>query len=173
MQPFLEYVLEDLVNWTDSQDSFVFILPSKRAGFFLRNHIARRAPGALLLPEIWSIEDFVQEISGIRTAGSLHLLFRLYEAYLDQDGLDRESFGDFMKWGPLLLQDFNEIDRYLTPAEKLFQTLSALNEIRQWTPDLPLDLNDAATLIHGIEIRGLLSLDAAAEGQAQRWPTFV
>lgn len=135
MQPFLEYVLEDLDDWTDSPGSFVFVLPSKRAGFFLRDHIARRASGAMLLPEIWSIEDFVQEISGIRTAGTLHLLFRLYEAYLDQNGLEQESFGDFMKWGPLLLQDFNEIDRYLTPADELFKTLSALNEIRQWTPD--------------------------------------
>ena len=135
MQPFLEYVLEDLDDWSTQPGSFVFVLPSKRAGFFLRNHIARKAPGALLVPEIWSIEEFIQEISGLRTAGTLHLLFGLYEAYLDQDGLEQESFGDFMKWGPLLLQDFNEIDRYLAPADELFQTLSALNQIRHWTPD--------------------------------------
>ena len=33
----------------------------------------------------------------------------------------------------MLLQDFNEIDRHLVDAEALFETLSALNELKHWT----------------------------------------
>ncbi|MBC2838073.1 PD-(D/E)XK nuclease family protein [Robiginitalea sp. SC105] len=135
MQSFLDSVLDDLPEWQADPTSFVFILPSKRAGFFLRSRMAQRAQKTFISPRIWSIEDFVADISGLRYAGQLHLIFRLYEAYLDQDGVENESFSDFAKWAPLLLQDFNEIDRYLVATDRLFETLAALKEIRNWTPD--------------------------------------
>ncbi len=135
MQSFLDSVLDDLPEWQSDPSSFVFVLPSKRAGFFLKTRMAERATSTFLSPPIWSIEDFVAEISGLRYAGTLHLLFRLYEACLDQDGVAQESFADFTKWGQTLLQDFNEADRYLVDTDRLFDTLAALNEIRNWTPD--------------------------------------
>lgn len=97
--------------------------------------MAKRARRTILAPEIWSIEDFIEHISGLRYAPDPHLLFRLYEAYLDQQVIEKESFEDFAKWGMLLLQDFNELDRYLVDAETLFHTLANLQEIRNWTPD--------------------------------------
>lgn len=135
MQSFLDSVLDDLPEWQSDPSSFVYVLPSKRAGFFLKNRMAQRAAGTFLAPPIWSIEDFVAEISGLRYAGTLHLLFRLYEACLDQEGVQQESFAEFIKWGQTLLQDFNEADRYLVDTDRLFDTLGALNEIRNWTPD--------------------------------------
>ena len=135
MASFLDSVLDLLPDWETDPASHVFVLPSKRAGFFLRNRMARRARRTMLAPEIWSIEDFIEHISGLRYAPEPHLLFRLYEAYLDQEVIEKESFDDFAKWGMLLLQDFNELDRYLVDAESLFQTLANLQEIRNWTPD--------------------------------------
>ena len=132
---FLDSVLEMLPEWETSPASHVFVLPSKRAGFFLRDRMAKRARRTMLAPEIWSIEDFIEHISGLRYASDPHLLFRLYEAYLDQGVIEKESFDDFAKWGMLLLQDFNELDRYLVDAESLFQTLANLQQIRNWAPD--------------------------------------
>ena len=134
MSSFLDSVL-DRVDWETDPESHVFVLPSKRAGFFLRNLMAHRAKRAMLSPEIWSIEDFIERISGLKYAQEPYLLFSLYEAYLDQDGLEKEPFDDFIKWGALLLQDFNELDRYLVDAPALFQTLASLKEIRNWSPD--------------------------------------
>ncbi len=135
MASFLESILDLYPDWEADPASHVFVLPSKRAGFFLRNLMANRVKRAMLSPEIWSIEDFVERISGLRYAQEPHLLFSLYEAYLDQDGLEKEAFDDFIKWGALLLQDFNELDRYLIDAPSLFQTLANLKEIRNWSPD--------------------------------------
>ncbi|MEJ2584246.1 MAG: PD-(D/E)XK nuclease family protein [Robiginitalea sp.] len=135
MQSFLESVLHDFTSWKTNPEDCIFILPSKRAGFFLKNLMARKAGNTLLAPRILSIENFVEQLSGLRYATPTKLLFSLYEAYLDQDGIEKESFFDFSKWGQMLLQDFNEIDRYLVETDEFFRFLSSIQEIKQWTLD--------------------------------------
>ena len=135
MQSFLESVLDDFTLWKTRPEYCLFVLPSKRAGFFLKNLMARKAGKTLLAPQISSIENFVGEISGLRYATPTALLFTLYEAYLDQEGIEKESFFDFSKWGQMLLQDFNEIDRYLVDTDEFFRFLSSIQELRQWTLD--------------------------------------
>jgi hypothetical protein len=135
MQSFLESVLDDFTLWKTRPEECLFVLPSKRAGFFLKNLMAKKAGKTLLAPQISSIENFVGEISGLRYATPTKLLFTLYEAYLDQEGIEKESFFDFSKWGQMLLQDFNEIDRYLVDTDEFFRFLSSIQELRQWTLD--------------------------------------
>jgi hypothetical protein len=135
MQTFLESVLDEFTLWKTSPLDTVFVLPSKRAGFFLKSLMARKAGAPIFSPEIWSIEDFLEHLSGLRYASPSKLLFCLYEAFLDQPGIEKESFYEFSKWGRTLVQDFNEVDRYLVPEKAFFQHLGSLQEIRHWTPD--------------------------------------
>lgn len=135
MESFLDSVLDDFTSWKTNPEDCLFILPSKRAGFFLRNLMAQKAGKSLLAPQILSIENFVEQVSGLRYATPTKLLFSLYEAYLDQEGLEKESFFDFSKWGQMLLQDFNEIDRYLVDTDEFFRFLGSIQEIRHWTLD--------------------------------------
>jgi hypothetical protein len=75
-------------------------------------------------PEIISIEEFIQEISGIRSVDSVELLFEFYEVYLSITDKDKqESFENFANWAKTLLQDFNEIDRYLLEPNKILKYL--------------------------------------------------
>ncbi|WP_088339876.1 PD-(D/E)XK nuclease family protein [Robiginitalea sediminis] len=135
MESFLNSVLDAYPDWKAHPEKVSFVLPSKRAGFFLRHAMAQKAGKALLAPEIWSIESLVSHIAGMRYVPPLHAVFHLYEAYLDTPGGEKESFYDFAKWAPTLLQDFNETDRYLVDAEALFEHLAALKELRNWLPD--------------------------------------
>ncbi|MCO5725774.1 PD-(D/E)XK nuclease family protein [Robiginitalea marina] len=135
MKTFLESVLDEFPLWNTSPLDCVFILPSKRAGFFLKNLMARKAGAPIFCPEIWSIEDFLEHLSGLRYASPSKLHFSLYETLLEQEGVEKESFYDFSKWGRTLLQDFNEVDRYLVPEKTFFAHLGSLQEIRHWTPD--------------------------------------
>ena len=135
MTSFLEFTLDQYPEWEDSPSKYVFILPSKRAGYFLKHLMAKRVKRSLIAPEIWSIEDFVAHIAGLNYASEVQLLFNLYEVYLSQEAQEHESFEAFSKWGPQLIQDFNEIDRYLIDSKLLFNTLSNLQEIRNWSPD--------------------------------------
>ena len=135
MPSFLEYALEQYPEGENNPSDTVFVLPSKRAGYFLKNLMAKRAKKTLIAPEILSIEDFIARISETRLASESELIFKLYSVYLDHEKMEKESFESFAKWGMMLLQDFNEIDRYLIDSSLLFSTLSNLQQIRNWNPD--------------------------------------
>ena len=44
-----------------------------------------------------------------------------------------ESFNTFSKWGQIILQDFNEIDRFLVDEEHIFDYLKSIQEINHWS----------------------------------------
>ena len=126
MQSFLNQIIEELWKKNASFDNLVFILPGKRAGTFLKNGISEIVGRTIFAPEIYSIESFIEVISGLSYATSTQQLFELYSSYLQTGTDEKESFYSFSKWGQILLQDFNEIDRYLVPPDKLFSYLSVI-----------------------------------------------
>ncbi len=133
MQSFLEEIVDQIRNTQVPLEHTVFVLPSKRAGTFLRNYIAKTSKGKTIFsPNIYSIEGFVEEISCLSLASHTQQIFELYYSYLEQNTGENDSFIDFSKWGQTLLQDINEIDRYLIDSKKLFAHLSAIQEINHW-----------------------------------------
>ncbi|WP_149304336.1 PD-(D/E)XK nuclease family protein [Pareuzebyella sediminis] len=133
MQNFLEEVVKEVWPKYGSLEDIIFILPSKRAGVFLKRAIANNTHRTIFLPEIFSIEHFIEKISGISYANSTQQLFNLYQAYVDTNSTEAESFFKFSKWSLTLLHDFNEIDRYLVSASQLFSNLAAIQEINHWS----------------------------------------
>ena len=132
MRSFLDEIVNSIHSEQESFEDVIFVLPSKRAGTFLRNSIANITDKTIFSPEIYSIEEFVGNISGLSIATNTQQLFELYYAYLDQAKNEQENYLDFSKWGQTLLQDINEIDRYLIDTGKLFSNLSAIQEINHW-----------------------------------------
>ncbi len=132
MQSFLQEIVKQISNEQVSLENTVFVLPSKRAGTFLRNSIAKFTSKTIFSPDIFSIEGFVENISGLTYASNTEQLFQLYYSYLKQNKEDQDNFIDFTKWGQTLLQDIIEIDRYLINTGKLFSNLSAIQEINHW-----------------------------------------
>ena len=132
MDSFLEHVVHTYYNEHGSFENTVFVLPSKRAGSYLKKGISKITLKPIFSPEIYSIEEFVCKISGLSTATNTQQLFELYYAYLEHCENGQETFLDFSKWGQTLLQDFNEIDRYLIDTGRLFSNLSAIQEINHW-----------------------------------------
>jgi len=135
MQSFLEEVVAAIRTTYASLEDLVFILPSKRAGTFVRNAIAETAHTTEFAPEIHSIESFIEQISGIEYASNTEQLFELYNVYEQLTKGEKDNFYAFSKWGQTLVQDFNEIDRYLIDSTQLFNNLSAIQEIGAWSPD--------------------------------------
>ena len=113
MLSFIEEVVDSVKQEHGALDAIVFVLPSKRAGTFLRNAIANTTDKTLYAPEIYSIERFVEKISGLTYATNTQQLFELYATYLKSFKGKKDKFSVFSKWAQTLLQDFNEIDRYL------------------------------------------------------------
>jgi hypothetical protein len=111
----------------------VIVLPNKRAKIFLVEALKRQTEENIFSPEIISIEDFIQEISGIRTVDPIELLFEFYEVYLSiTQKKDQQSFELFANWAKTLLQDFNEIDRYLLDSNHVLSYLKDIEDIKKW-----------------------------------------
>ncbi|MTE27070.1 PD-(D/E)XK nuclease family protein [Winogradskyella ouciana] len=134
MESFIQTVLVNLKKKNLNLEDLHFILPSKRAGTFLKHQLSSVLNQPIFSPHILSIEEFVEELSGLKSLPNSELLFKLYEAYKSlTNKSETESFELFSKWAQILLQDFNEIDRYLVEHEKIFDYLSAIKELDHWS----------------------------------------
>jgi len=133
MQSFIQDVVQDVLKNNSDLGKTIFILPSKRAGVFLKKALSSSLTKTILAPEIYSIEDFIEKVSKLVTANTTTQLFELYNAYLNVGDNDKESFDSFLKWGQILLQDFNEVDRYLVDANSLYQNVAAIQEVNHWS----------------------------------------
>ena len=131
---FLDKIAQTLLDdYSDRLANTIVVLPNKRAKIFLIEALKNRVTSNILSPAIISIEEFVQDIAGIRTVDSIELLFEFYEAYLSiTEKTNQQSFETFANWGKTLLQDFNEIDRYLLIPNHLLSYLKDIEDIKKW-----------------------------------------
>ena len=134
MKTFIFDVIEDLHNNAINISDITFVLPSKRAGVFLRHELPKVISQTIFSPKIISIETFVEDLSQLKSVSNTELLFEFYNTYnaLTNDK-DADCFESFSKWGQILLQDFNEIDRYLIPQENIFNYLSDIQDLKHWS----------------------------------------
>lgn len=130
---FLEEVLDDLERRQIAFDACRFVLPGKRSGTFLKQHIARRLERPIFAPEIFSIQEFMEQRSGMQQATSLESLLLLHKAYRASGLGDQTDFSGFVQWGQTLLQDFMAIDGNLLPPGEILNYLSAIKELDHWS----------------------------------------
>jgi hypothetical protein len=124
---------EILKSHSNTLLDLVVILPNKRAKVFLLAELKKTVSDNIFAPNIISIEDFIKDIAGIRSVDSVELLFEFYNVYLSVTEKDQqESFESFANWAKTLLQDFNEIDRYLLEPDKILKYLENIKEIEHW-----------------------------------------
>lgn len=109
------------------------VLPNKRARVFLLDVFRNKVENPFFAPNIISIEEFIQDLSGIRVVDSIELLFEFYEVYVGLvEENDRQAFEKFANWAKILLQDFNEVDRYLLEPDYVFSYLKDIEVLKRW-----------------------------------------
>lgn len=113
----------------------MIILPSKRAKVFLLNEIKSLVDEPVFAPTIWSVEEFVAEMSGIEKLDAVALLFEFYEVYKKSTPNHFQDFETFSTWAKMLLTDFNEIDRYLLDPKHVFSYLKDIEDLKHWAVD--------------------------------------
>ncbi|MCK5136950.1 MAG: PD-(D/E)XK nuclease family protein [Bacteroidales bacterium] len=131
MQPILESLAIHLIQTSghDLGDCRI-ILPNRRSGLFLQRHLARHSHDVRWSPRIYAINDFISEISLLKTTDPIELLFILYDIY---EGCVEhpEPFDEFYFWGEIMLNDFDELDKYLVDANMLFSNIIDLKDIEE------------------------------------------
>lgn len=135
---FLDTIAQAYIENFDDLSDFCFVFPNKRAGTFFRRALSQQlGPRVMLAPEIASISDFVEKLSGLETASRIDQLFRLFNIYRSNKNLlpangksdDILEFDSFRSWGEILLSDFSEVDQYAVDASALFANVSDYREI--------------------------------------------
>lgn len=86
---------------------------------FFRKYLAEITSKPLFSPEVLTIQELFATLSTYRQADRIEMLVALYKHFKRISGSD-ESFDDFIFWGEMLLNDFDEVDKYLVDAEQLF-----------------------------------------------------
>lgn len=134
MTTFIFDVLKDLKGSEVNLSKLTFVLPSKRAGLFLKHQLYKVANETIFSPHIISIEEFVEQLSLIKPIENTELLFQFYNSYTELTPKDQQDpFESFSKWAQILLQDFNEIDRYLISQKNIFNYLTDIQELNHWS----------------------------------------
>jgi hypothetical protein len=133
MLAFLEETIHTIQTEHEDISNCILILPSKRAGGFLKNYLRKHTRKTLFSPKIISIEEFIEELSNLKIIAPDELLIKSYEAYLNTTGiLEKESFENYASWANALLNDFSEMDRYLVTPKAFFDYLSSVKTLEKW-----------------------------------------
>ena len=97
MTSFIQDVIDDLVTKEVNFSDLVFILPSRRAGVFLRRTLSFTLNQTIFAPKIISIESFVEELSDLKATTNTELLFEFYNVYIT---LTPEKERETFDWRP-------------------------------------------------------------------------
>jgi hypothetical protein len=135
---FLDRLSSKLIqNHGTALSEITIVLPNKRARIFLLEALKNQLHTTIFAPEIKSIEDFIQDVAGIRSIDAIELLFEFYNVYIELTPKDKQQpFETFANWGKTLLQDFNEIDRYLLDPAHVLSYLKDIEDIKHWSLDV-------------------------------------
>lgn len=126
---FLEHVASDLLARFGTDLSRVAVVfPNKRASLFLNDELARQAGRPLWSPAYITISDLFRSHSRLQVADPILLVCELHKCFTRCTGID-ETLDHFYGWGQLLLSDFDDLDKNMGPADRVFANLRDIHEL--------------------------------------------
>jgi hypothetical protein len=129
MKFFLEHIARSLYSeFGNTLNRHCLVFPNRRAGLFFIKYLSEEIDKPVWTPAIMTINDLFRSMSVLKVAENEILLFELYKVYRSVKK-SNESFDDFYFWGDMLLNDFDDVDKYIVDASKLFRNISEIKEI--------------------------------------------
>ncbi len=133
MRPFLYQIAELFYTQYGNQlYRHTFVFPNRRAGLFFQKYLAEIAGKPLFSPSVITIQELFASFSSYLLADKIEMLVMLYDHFGKVSSSD-ESFDDFLYWGEMLLNDFNEVDKYMVDVKQLFRNV---HEFKSMDDDL-------------------------------------
>lgn len=137
MKSFLRLVAENLMaRWGENLSRVTVVFPGKRAGLFLSQELSAITPQPMWAPHYISIDELFMRLSHNTVADpitSITTLYDIYQSLLPEEKRGEETIDRFWGWGEVLLSDFDDIDKHLVDADKLFLNAKELNELNDET----------------------------------------
>ncbi len=134
MTPFLKQVARKYFNPKELPDRHLYIFPNRRSLLFFKKYYSELVAESglvVLCPQMYTIADFLYKVSGKVPTDRVSLLLCLYDNYKKILGGRCESLDEFIFWGDMLLADFNDVDKYLIDAAKIFANVADFKSIQE------------------------------------------
>ena len=129
MKTFLEYVAEDIIQkYGTNLSRTAVVFPNKRAALFLNEHLVRLAGKPIWSPAYITISELFRRHTQLITGDQIKLICDLYKTYIEVTESD-ETLDHFYGWGQVMLADFDDIDKNMADASKVFCNLRDLHEL--------------------------------------------
>ena len=130
--PFLKLVAKAFhENKRNELRDICFIFPNRRSGVFFTKELMELSQGKpFIMPEITSISQFVCDITSSVEITKIEALLVLYKEYARLMGENAEDFDKFAYWGDTLLNDFNDVDKYLVEPQQVFCNVKDLKDVQ-------------------------------------------
>ena len=129
MKEFLAYVADDMLSkYGTNLSRIAVVFPNKRASLFLNEHLARLAGKPIWSPASITISELFRQQTEVQVADPVKLVCDLHKSFClctqSQETLDK-----FYGWGQLLLTDFDDIDKNMADADRVFANLRDIHEL--------------------------------------------
>ena len=129
METFLQLVARDLYSKIGSDLSrTAIVFPNKRASLFFNEYLAAETDRPLWSPAYVSISELFRQLSPLKLGDPIRLVCGLYKVFR-QETRSEETLDDFYFWGELLISDFDDVDKNLVDADRLFTNLQDLKNL--------------------------------------------
>lgn len=133
MKSFLQYVAKDvLAKHPEGLSDVAIVFPNKRASLFFNQALFEETQKPLWSPAYMTISELFRRHSRLNVPDQTLLVFKLYNTFCDVVGTD-EPLDHFYSWGQMLLADFDDLDKNMADADKLFINLEAWQEIKDFS----------------------------------------
>ncbi len=131
MSYFLQHIARHLNGeFGNTLNRHCIVFPSRRAGLYFLKYLGSEITKPVWSPSVITINELFRSLSPLHVAGNEILLLELYKVYR-KIKKSPESFDDFFFWGDMLINDFDDIDKYMVDASQLFSNVQDLKEIDQ------------------------------------------
>ena len=129
METFIQLTARDLIRrFGTSLRHVTVVFPNKRAGLFMNQQLAAAAGRPVWAPRYRTISELFDSLSDFGRCDDIMAICELYRVYA-QFVPDPESADRFYGWGEIMLADFDDIDKHLADAHKLFSNIRDIKEL--------------------------------------------
>lgn len=129
MTSFLNIVAKDLLlKHGEDLSSITIVFPNKRASLFFNAELASLCDKPIWSPNYTTISELFSSQTSLLLADRIQLICELHKSYTKITG-STETLEQFYNWGELMLADFDDVDKHLAQADKVFMLLSNIHEL--------------------------------------------
>ena len=129
METFLKAVAYDLYDKFGGDLSHTAVIfPNKRAGLFFNRWLAERSERPVWTPVYLTVSDLFRRMSTLQVGDPIKLTCLLHRIFCEETG-STETLDSFYFWGEMLIADFDDLDKNMVEADRLFRNLADLKEL--------------------------------------------